>query len=98
MRIVHWGRAKKFWRDHPDARVPLMMWRDAVTKATWKNFPDVQKTFTRASFVDGKTVFNIKSNVYRLVAAVVFEEGTLYIRYIMTHEVYDLNKWRQRKK
>jgi mRNA interferase HigB len=98
MRVVHWGRAKKFWRFHTDAKIPLMTWRDAVKKAKWNNFPEVQKTFTKASFVDDKIVFNIKSNNYRLVAIAVFDKGTLYIRYIMTHEEYDQNKWRQRKK
>jgi len=34
-------------------------------------------------------VFNIKGNAYRLVVAVDFEKGALWIKWIGTHRDYD---------
>ena len=37
----------------------------------------------------GRVVFNIKSNDYRLVAAVQYQAGVLAIRFFGTHAEYD---------
>lgn len=34
-------------------------------------------------------VFNVKGNAYRLVVAVDFEKGIVWIKWIGTHEDYD---------
>lgn len=94
MQVVHWGRARRFFRDHKSAEAPLKQWRAAVQAAKGKTFPDVRRTFTTADWVDGKIVFDIKGNDYRLIAIAQFENGTLYIRQVLTHEEYDRGEWR----
>ena len=43
-----------------------------------------------ASFVaNNRIVFNIKGNEYRLVAAVHYNRGMMFIRFIGTHRDYD---------
>ncbi len=95
VKLVHWGRARKFFQQHKPAKEPLKQWRAAVQAAEWTNFPDVRKTFTTADWVDGKIVFDIKGNDYRLVAIAQFEHGTLYIRHVLTHEEYDKGDWKK---
>lgn len=63
--------------------------------ADWKHFPDVRETFTTADWVDGKIVFDIKGNDYRLIAIAQFENDTLYIRQVLTHEEYDKGDWKK---
>lgn len=95
MKVVHWGRARKFFQQHKSAEVPLKQWRTAVQESDWKNFADVRGTFTTADWVEGKIVFDIKGNDYRLVAIAEFEDGTLYIRRVLTHEDYDRGDWKK---
>lgn len=95
MQVVHWGRARKFFRKHKPAEEPLKQWRTAVQFSEWKNFPDVRRTFSTADWVDGKIVFDIKGNDYRLIAIAQFEDGKLYIRHVLTHEEYDKGDWKK---
>lgn len=94
MKVVHWGRAREFFKRHKNATNPLKQWRSAVQAVMWTNFADVRSTFSDADWVDGKIVFNIKGNDYRLIAIVEFEE-TLYIRYVLTHDEYDTGNWKK---
>ncbi len=95
MQVVHWGRARAFYRKHPPAESPLKQWRQAVQKADWKNFDDIRNTFASADWLEGNIIFNIKGNHYRLIAIGSFTNQKLYIRQVLTHEEYDENKWKK---
>jgi mRNA interferase HigB len=95
MQVVHWGRAKKFIQHHPAAEIPLKQWKAAVQAAQWINFPDVRSTFRTVDWVDGRLVFNIKGNAYRLIAIAAFASGRIYIRHVLTHEEYDNEDWKR---
>ncbi len=46
--------------------------------------------YKNASIVgDGRVVFNIKGNDYRLVVAIDYEFQAIFIRFIGTHKQYD---------
>ncbi len=40
-------------------------------------------------FANNRVVFNIKGNQYRLIVAVKYEYGIIYIRFVGTHQAYD---------
>jgi len=47
-------------------------------------------SYRHASFLaNNRVVFNIKGNAYRLVAAIQYEFGIVYIRFVGTHREYD---------
>ena len=94
MRVVHWGRAREFFKQHKNATNPLKQWRSAVQAVKWTNFADVRDAFSDADWVEGKIVFNIKGNDYRLIAIVEFVNETLYIRYVLTPSEYDKGNWK----
>lgn len=51
---------------------------------------DVKRLYASASIVSAdRIVFNIKGNDYRLVAAVDFEKGIVWIKWLGTHRDYD---------
>jgi mRNA interferase HigB len=51
---------------------------------------DVKGQYRNASVVTAeRVVFNIKGNDYRLVAAVDFEKGIVWIKWVGTHAEYD---------
>ena len=51
----------------------------------------MRESFASADYAPatGTIIFNIGGNKYRLVATVDFDEQTLYIQSVLTHEQYD---------
>src|SRR6266702_554895 len=77
-------------KDQPAVKATLDAWFDEVSTAVWKNTADVKRRYATASIVNAeRVVFNIKGNDYRLVVAVDFEKGIVWIKWIGTHKAYD---------
>ncbi len=77
-------------KDQPALKAALDAWFDEVRKARWVSVADVKGLYRTASVVTSeRIVFNIKGNDYRLVAAVDFERGIVWIKWIGAHEDYD---------
>jgi mRNA interferase HigB len=77
-------------KDQPALKAALDAWFDEVRKARWTNAADVKRRYATASIVSSdRVVFNIKGNDYRLVVAVDFEKGIVWIKWIGTHKDYD---------
>lgn len=77
-------------KDHAALKAALDAWFDEVRKAQWRNSADVKRLYATASIVSAeRIVFNIKGNDYRLVVAVDFEKGIVWIKWIGTHKDYD---------
>lgn len=81
---------KTFWARHEDAEQPLRTWFKEAQEATWTSPSDVKAQYASASFVPGnRVVFNIKGNEYRLVVAVRYDLGIVFIRFVGKHSEYD---------
>jgi mRNA interferase HigB len=81
---------REFWEKHPDAQQPLQAWYSDVKHSWWKGPADIKKIYRTASFLaDNRVVFNIKGNKYRVVVAVQYDFGIVYIRFVGTHKEYD---------
>lgn len=90
MRIISRKKLREFWEQHPDARQPLQAWYADVKQARWKTPVDIKNVYRNASIVaNNRVVFNIKGNTYRLVVAVQYQYGIVYIRFVGTHQAYD---------
>jgi mRNA interferase HigB len=90
MRIISRKTLKEFWERHPEARPMLQAWYADVKQATWKSPADIKSVYRNASIVaNNRVVFNIKGNSYRLVAAIQYEFGIVYIRFVGTHDEYN---------
>lgn len=90
MRIISRKILREFWDKHTEARQPLQAWYADVKHAAWHSPADIKKVYRNASFLaDNRVVFNIKGNKYRLIVAVQYGHGILYIRFAGTHRDYD---------
>ncbi len=77
-------------KDQPAVKAALDAWFDEVQKSRWHSSADVRRRYATASIVTAeRIVFNIKGNAYRLVVAVDFEKGIMWIKWIGTHRDYD---------
>lgn len=71
-------------------KAALDAWFAEVKRARWRNTADVKRLYATASIVTAeRVVFNVKGNAYRLVVAVDFEKGIVWIKWIGRHRDYD---------
>ena len=90
MRIIALKTLRAFWERHPDVQQALQAWYHDVKQAAWKTPADIKNVYRNASIVgNNRVVFNIKGNRYRLVVAVQYDYGIVYIRFVGSHQEYD---------
>jgi mRNA interferase HigB len=92
MRIIAFRALREFFEkpEFKDSGTSLKAWYHDVKAAEWKNSNELKKQYKSASIVgDGRVVFNIKGNDYRLVVAIDYEFQVIFIRFIGTHKEYD---------
>jgi mRNA interferase HigB len=75
---------------HADGREPTMAWYRQVRQADWATPADIKRNIRSASILrDGRAVFNIAGNKYRIVVWINYPYRVVYIRFIGTHRQYD---------
>ena len=93
MRIIALATLKRFIDSEPahaDAREPVMAWYRQVKAADWASPAQVKRDIRSASILkDGRAVFNIAGNKYRIVVWINYPYRVVYIRFIGTHRDYD---------
>ncbi|WP_273392133.1 type II toxin-antitoxin system HigB family toxin [Actinobacillus porcinus] len=90
MRIISTAKIIEYYNKHPDAEQPLKAWVAEVRKANWQDTHDIKAQYASASFLSNRrVVFNIKGNDHRLIVAVAYKLGAVYIKFIGTHAEYD---------
>jgi len=92
MRIIAFRTLRDFFEKpaYSDAEVSLRAWYHDAKIAEWKNSNELKRQYKNASIVgDGRVVFNIKGNDYRLVVAIDYEFQVIFVRFIGTHKQYD---------
>ncbi|KAA3652512.1 MAG: type II toxin-antitoxin system HigB family toxin [Bacteroidetes bacterium] len=92
MRIIAFRTLREFFEkpEFSDSEVSLRAWYHDAIIADWKNSNELKRQYKNASIVgEGRVVFNIKGNDYRLVVAIDYEFQVIFIRFIGTHKQYD---------
>lgn len=102
---MSWRRIREWIDDENAAGTALADqladWYEAVEAVTWTKFADVRASFgkrvDRAVVASGEPVyvFNVAGNNMRIVAAIHFNTGMVYVLRVMTHEGYDQNEWKR---
>jgi mRNA interferase HigB len=93
MRVIALSTLKSFLEGKTSceyAREPVLAWYRHALAADWSSPVDVKRDFRTASILrDGRVVFNIAGNKYRLVVWINYAYRVVYIRFIGTHAQYD---------
>jgi mRNA interferase HigB len=77
-------------RDQHAVKSALDAWFHEVRHAQWRSSADIKRRYSTASIVTAdRVVFNVKGNAYRLVTAVDFEKGIVWIKWLGSHRAYD---------
>ena len=84
---------KAFWTEqseYTDAMEPTLAWYRHTQHADWGSPNDVKRDFGNASILkDGRVVFNIAGNKYRLIVRINYVSMTVFVRFVGTHKEYD---------
>jgi mRNA interferase HigB len=78
---------------HRDLTSSIATWLTIARAARWKNLNEARLTWRNTDCVQGKTIFNIKGNRYRLIAIVNYASQTIVIRMLVTHDEYSRGEW-----
>ncbi|WP_181309074.1 type II toxin-antitoxin system HigB family toxin [Rufibacter sp. XAAS-G3-1] len=90
MHVISYKAIREYYEKHAAAKPYLTAWFKTVRKAEWSSVSDMRHDFPSAEMVvDGKAVFNIKANDYRLVALIGFRAKRVFVLWIGTHAEYD---------
>lgn len=100
MRIITRRRLNEYTQLHPNAAVSLSAWHDVAKKSAWRNLQEIRQTLPHADAAkvgSGKTVtiFNIAGNHHRLITAIHYDTGKIFILQILSHADYSKNRWKQ---
>ena len=94
MRVIALSTLKSYWKgksQYRDAEEATLAWYRDVARADWAKPSDVKRQFGTASILkDGRVVFNIGGNKYRIVVWINYPYRVVYVRFIGTHKQYDL--------
>ena len=93
MRVIALRTIKRFAESRPeysDARDAALAWYRQVLRAEWATPADVKREIGNASVLkDGRVVFNLAGNKYRIVVWINYPYRVVYVRFIRTHAQYD---------
>lgn len=90
MRIIAVRTLWDFWEREPRAEQPLKAWVAVVRHAAWTAPTDIKRSFNSADAIgNGRVVFDLGGNKYRIVARLYFRCRIIFIRFVGTHAEYD---------
>lgn len=99
MRIITRRRLLEAAKRHPKTKPTLEHWHNVTRRARWQNLVETRQTFAHADQVlvgsrRAVTVFNI-TNGYRLITAIHYNHGLVFVLNFLTHAEYDRNDWKK---
>ncbi len=99
MRIIKPKRIREYIARFPTAKGGLEHWLTNARTGRWEHLLDVRKTFPHADEVKVRSgrkvvVFNIKRNDFRLITAIHYNLGKVFVLLFITHAQYDKEIWK----
>lgn len=94
MKLISNKPLREFAAVQPDAEAALQGWRRLIERGDFRSFAALRETFAAVDKVGPRYVFNIGGNKYRLVAAIAFQRGIVWVKAVLTHGEYDKGAWR----
>jgi mRNA interferase HigB len=78
------------WLKHPETEQPLKAWYREMCLARWSTPNQLKADFPSASILqEGRVVFNIKGNQFRVIVKINFSFQLIWIRFVGMHVEYD---------
>ena len=90
MRVISRKCLNELARRHLDAKPGLDAWFHEAEDADWANPAQLKEQYATASILkNGRVVFNVGGNKYRLVVRINYAYRVIYVRFAGTHSEYN---------
>jgi mRNA interferase HigB len=95
MQILSRKALRDYWEsyrgaDKPSLEQALKSWYREVKQAQWSTANQLKEKYRSASILkNGRVVFNICGNKFRLIVGVNYSVKVVYIKWVGTHTEYD---------
>lgn len=91
MRVIAKRTLQEYWEKKHDCEQALLSWYKVTVKAKWQSYNELKEQFGTSKILgNDRVIFKIKGNQYILIVKISFTNQLVWIRFIGTHEEYDL--------
>lgn len=97
MRVITHSRITEAANLHPKCAAALDYWYRLMKRGRYQGFAAIKAAFGGVDKVKHLYVFDIGGNMLRLIAAIHFNTGKVFVREVLTHDEYDRDDWKKRK-
>lgn len=97
MHVITHSRIVAAQRRFPECAVALDAWYRLAKRGQFANFAELRSAFGSVDKVGRIYVFNVGGNKLRLIAAVHFNTGMVFVRNVLTHAEYDREGWKRQE-
>ena len=99
MRIIKESNLRTYALAHPTAAHGLAVWRVVMRRENFQHFADLRRFFRSADQVrvasgNPVVVFNIHGHAYRLICALHYNTGRVFLLRFLTHAEYSKDRWK----
>lgn len=101
MRIISRARLREFWQAHATTKASLKIWHEVVKQAEWNKPDDIKQTFGDSIDIFKKCkklvyIFDVGGNNVRVICDVNFKTKIVYILFVLTHDEYSKDRWKEK--
>jgi mRNA interferase HigB len=101
MRIIKPSTLTQWAKQHSNAAPALLHWYEIAREAKWQTLTDIRSDLPHADVVKVEskkpvTIFNIAGNNFRLITAIHFNTGRVFLLDFITHADYSKDTWKNR--
>lgn len=97
MHVVTHARVVAAQARFPGSAGALDFWYRAMKRGRFATFSELRTACGSVDKVGPLFVFNVGGNKLRLIAAVHFNSGKVFVRHILSHAEYDRGQWKRKE-
>ncbi len=97
MHVITKSRIVDAQKRYPESSTALSAWFQLVKENEFRSFAELRSLFPSVDKVKNLYVFNVGGNKLRVICAIHFNRGKVFIGYVLTHQEYDLDRWKKQE-
>lgn len=97
MRIITHSRIVEAERRFPECATALDAWYRLMKRGRFESTAELRAAFGGMDKVGPLYVFDVGGNKLRVIAAIHFNTGMVFVRHVLSHKEYDREGWKRQE-